>query len=214
MKDNNDPARDVDRAENVISGKIPPDLPPAYQEAKHKGSRRGPFFRSFLLWCIGLLGIFALGIAATWILQVRPRLETSIQLEREREELATQAADLHAALETLAPLEAENKALQARLDETQAHLLLSLVISDVASARIALSQDDVAGASTSLAGTARKLQEMTRFPDVIDPETLEGLQARLGLLLGEIEIDEFAARSDLEVLANNLALLEKSLYGD
>jgi hypothetical protein len=34
------------------------------------------------------------------------------------------------------------------------------------------------------------------------------------LVLDEVESDEFAARRDLEILANNLLSLERSLFGE
>jgi hypothetical protein len=48
----------------------------------------------------------------------------------------------------------------------------------------------------------------------VDADDVQGMRERLALALEEVETDEFAARRDLEILANNLIALEQRLFSD
>jgi hypothetical protein len=82
----------------------------------------------------------------------------------------------------------------------------------VTSAQLALAQEDEIAAKAALAGTRVSLLELEEKLSAADAETVRGLIERLELVQGEVESDEFAASRDLEILANNLLTLERSLY--
>ena len=118
MKANNEPSNEEDfstKFDELEVRKVPPTeasvaVQPAVQPAPSKKKGSG-FLRTCLFWSVGLFGIFALGIAATWVLQVRPR---SAQIEKLGVQATTAQADvvdLEERLDLLLPLEDESAAL-------------------------------------------------------------------------------------------------------
>ena len=161
--------------------------------------------RRFLFWTLCILGLFALGLVATWFFQVGP---LTIELEKARIEIES----LESELEDLRPLPAENEQLSDALETSESHRQLLDVLVNVTSAQFALAQGDTIAAKAALAGTRASLLEIEENLSVEDAETVRDLIDRLELLQGELDTDEFAASRDLEVLANNLLSLERSLF--
>jgi hypothetical protein len=167
-----------------------------------------------LRWTTGLLVVFALGVGATWLAQVRPlqlRLET---LAQERAALESQAADLKQQVQAMEAVRAENVRLkvdQARLD--QQHLIL-LARMGTAQAQLALAGGSPGEApGTLLAQVDRHLAALEEILAGTPQQDVRDLRDRLTLAAGEVETDPFAARRDLEILANGLRLLEEQLSG-
>ncbi len=161
--------------------------------------------RRFLFWTLCVLGLFALGTVATWFFQVGP---LTIELEKARIEIES----LESELEDLRPLPAENEQLSDALEISESHRQLLNVLVNVTSAQLALAQGDTIAAKAALAGTRASLLELEENLSVEDAETVRDLIDRLELLQGELDTDEFAASRDLEILANNLLALERSLF--
>jgi hypothetical protein len=174
------------------------DAPAEPAKPKHR-------LRRFLVWAIVIFGLFAMGVAALWYVQMRP---LSSELEATRVELEAAQEELDA----LRPLEEENAQLTGELEETESHLRLLSVLVNVTSAQLALAQDNPVVAKAALAGTMESLVELQETLSPEDAETVDGLIERLELVQREIDTDEFAAMRDLEILANNLLLLERSLF--
>jgi chromosome segregation ATPase len=125
----------------------------------------------------------------------------------------SQVDALEAEVGSLRPLKDENAALKADVAEAERHLELLRVLVDVTSAQLELAEDNPAGAGLELAGTDDRLASLQAKLEGSQAATVQGLRERLGLVLDELEGDAFAARRDLEVLANNLLDLERSLFG-
>jgi hypothetical protein len=173
-----------------------------------------PWLRRALRWTTGLLVVFTLGLGATWLAQVRPLQVRVAALEQEQTALTTQAADLQLQVQAMEAVRAENVRLkvdQARLE--QQRLVLQAMIA-TAQAQLALAggsageapgplldqvEEHLAALEAALAGSLQQ--------DVRD------LRDRLALAGGEVESDPFAARRDLEILANGLRMLEEQLSG-
>ncbi len=161
--------------------------------------------RRFLFWTLCILGLFALGLVATWFFQVGP---LTIELEKARIEIES----LESELEDLRPLPAENEQLSDALETSESHRRLLDVLVNVTSAQLALAQGDTVAAKTALAGTMASLIELEENLSAEDAETVRDLIDRLELLQGELDTDEFAASRDLEILAKHLLSLERSLF--
>lgn len=191
-----------------------PSTPSSPSPAAPAPSRFAPWLRRALRWTTGLLVVFALGVGATWLAQVRPlqlRLET---LAQERAALETQAADLKQQVQAMEAVRAENVRLkvdQARLD--QQHLIL-LAMMGTAQAQLALAGGSPGEApGTLLAQVDRHLAALEEILAGTPQQDVRDLRDRLTLAAGEVETDPFAARRDLEILANGLRLLEEQLSG-
>jgi hypothetical protein len=187
-----------------------PDLEPTPSPvpvAPKPPSRLGTFFRRALRWTVAVIVVFALGIAAMWATQVRPK---TLEIEALRAELTAAATEL----ETLRPLPAENQALREEVDQLRQRLAVVESLVDVASAQVALLVGDAGAARLHLAGTDVRLTELAALSGTIASEDVGALQTRLMQVFDEIDTDVFAAQRDLEVMANTLATMARSLTGD
>ena len=161
--------------------------------------------RRFLFWTLCVLGLFALGLVATWFFQVGP---LTIELEKVRVEIEL----LESELEDLRPLQTENEQLSDALKTSESHRQLLIILFDVTSAQLALAQGDTVAAKAALIGTRASLLEFEKMLSAADADTVGDLIKRLELVPGEIDTNETAASLDLEVLANSLLSLERSLF--
>jgi len=142
--------------------------------------------RRFLFWTLCVIGLFALGLVATWFFQVGP---LTIELEKARIEI---------------------ESLESELSESHRQLLI--VLFDVTSAQLALAHGDTVSAKAALIGTRASLLEFEKMLSAEDADTVGDLIKRLELVPGEIDTNEAAASLDLEILANSLLSLERSLF--
>lgn len=177
-------------------------------------SRFQRLLRKLLLWAVGLLGVFALGVALTWVVQVRPKAERIQDLEETVGTLEADMASLNSELEELRPVVKENEDLQSSLAKSDQRLDLMRVLVDVTTAQLALTQENSVAAKAALAGTADRLTGLEARFTGSEAEIIDGLKDRLALVLEEMDDNAFAARRDLEVLANNLLSLERSLFAE
>ncbi len=218
MKTNNESSNEEDfstKFDELEVRKVPPTeasvaVQPAVQPAPSKKKGSG-FLRTCLFWSVGLFGIFALGIAATWVLQVRPR---SAQIEKLGVQATTAQADvvdLEERLDLLLPLEDENAALLVEATAMNQELALLRVLLSVKTAQIALMMDDVADAQEGLANSRESLEHIAQGVTGAEVEVLRDLINRLDLIQSEIDRDVEAAAQDLEILANTLVTLERAI---
>ncbi len=190
---------------------IPKETP---EELPKEPSKFALFLRKLLRWATGTLTIFTLGIVLMWIVQVRPRTIELRELESQFQSANQEIDELAGELDILKAVDAENATLEATLDETLIHLRLLSVLVDVSISQLALNDGNLEMAQAALAETDSKLDLLAIDLDGNRQDTVEAMQERLSLALGEINEDTFAAQSDLEVLRNTLLALERSLFGD
>jgi hypothetical protein len=218
MKPNNDLSNEEDfstKFDELEVRKVPPtegsvavQTPVQPAPSKKKGSG---FLRSCLFWSVGLFGIFALGIAATWVLQVRPR---SAQIEKLGVQAATaqsEVVDLEERLDLLLPLEDENASLLVETAGMNRELALLRVLLSVKTAQMALMMDDVADAQEGLENSREDLERVAQGMTGAEAKVLQDLLNRLDLIQSEIDRDPEAAAQDLEILANTLVTLERAI---
>jgi cell division protein FtsB len=183
-----------------------PSEPATEQEQKPRRLRR------ILIWSVGLLLLFALGVAAAWFLQIGPVRETNRVLRTELDTAQQSVEALSADVDRLQPLEAENESLREQVDRLESHIFLLDVLVDVSKAQLALVEEDPIAAKDALQDTGQRLEQLEQRLSGSDAEAVAGMSERLKLAIEEVETDEFAARRDLEILANNLIALEQGLF--
>jgi cytoskeletal protein RodZ len=185
---------------------------PVVQQAEEAEQPRR--LRRFLIWTVGLLLLFALGVVAAWFLQIKPMRDQNRTLRAELEQANEQVQSLSIEVEELRPLKAENQALEEQVTQLESHIFLLDVLVDVSKAQLALVEEDPIAAEDALRDTGERLQQLEERLSGADAEAVRGMSERLELAIEEVETDEFAARRDLEILANNLIALEQQLFGE
>lgn len=218
MKPNNESSKEEDfstKFDELEVQKVPPTeapvaVQPPVQPAPSKKKGSG-FLRTCLFWTVGLLGIFALGIAATWVLQVRPRSAQIEKLGVQAATLQAEVIDLEGRLDLLLPLEDENAALLVEATAMDQGQALLRVLLSVKTAQMALMMDDAADALEGLENTREDLERVAQGTTGAEAEVLQDLINRLDLIQSEIDRDPEAAYQDLEILANTLVTLEHAI---
>lgn len=189
-----------------------PPVPPAIQPTPRSGW--APWKSRALRWTTGLLVIFALGLVATWLVQVRPLRQQVAVLEQERESLLASVADLQAQTDRLEGVDAENtalKATQAVLEQNSALLMAN--VGTVRAQFVLASGGDAGEAVEALSTADGQLEVLEKALSGTQQESVRALRYRLAMAVEEIESDPFAAQRDLEVLANGLETMAKDLSG-
>jgi len=181
--------------------------PPVQPSAPKPPSRLGRTLRRVLVWAVGLEVIFALGVAAAWFAQILPKAS-------EIQQLRTDLAAAQTELQSLRPLVAENQTLTVDLAQAQRQQAVVEVLVDVTSAQAAIALENPSGARLALGGTDNRLQALSTLLDAPDAqERVSAMRGRLTQILAELDRDAFAAQNDLEVLANDLAVLRQEAGG-
>ena len=188
----------------------PPELLPDVEPPPP--SRVSLLLNRALRWTTGILLVFVLGVVAMWAIRVRPAQAELQSLQADLETMQEQITTLEERVQSLLPLEAENEALQAELAETEQQMAIRGVLVDITSAQLAMAQEDPIAAKAALAGTDDRMKALD--VELVGTDTLEGLRTRLALVVDELDSDTFAAQRDLQILANNLISLERSLFGE
>ncbi|TET85839.1 MAG: hypothetical protein E3J37_01040 [Anaerolineales bacterium] len=197
--------------ESVVMEGEPVELLEEVEPAKPPSKFRR-FLSRALRWVTGFVVVFAFGVAATWVVQVRPGSEQIGALRGELDSAQAQIDSLEGEVESLHPLEGENSSLRTELTKIKQRMDILSVLVDVTTAQLAMAQDDPIAAKAALAGTDDRLMAMDM--ELVNAETVEGFRTRLALVLEEVDDNAFAAQRDLQILASNLLSLERSLFGE
>jgi hypothetical protein len=188
----------------------PPPQDPILEELPAPKKR----LRRVLLWAVSLIIILAVGVILMWTLRVRPQAAQITEMEAEIISAQDQINTQDIELQNLRPLVDENEQLVNELSLVSAHLNLLAVLVDVTTAQLALAQEDDIAARAALTGTDARLGALESTLEGANAEEVAEMSNRLQLVLEEAESDTFAARRDLEILANNLLALERVLFGE
>jgi chromosome segregation ATPase len=174
-----------------------------------------PWKSRALRWTTGLLVVFALGLVATWLVQVRPLRQQVAALDQERESLQASVADLQAEASRLEGMDAENAALKAmKVELEQISALLAARVGTLQAQYVLASGGDAGEAVEALSSADDKLEVLEKALAGTQQESVRALRYRLAMAAEEVKSDPFAAQRDLEVLANGLETMEKELSGD
>ncbi|MBN1956185.1 MAG: hypothetical protein JW900_14215 [Anaerolineae bacterium] len=177
------------------------------------------FVKRALPWAIGGLVILILGFLLAFFLLYRPMAARYHDCQAEIEEITQECNDLQGQVDRLnnqlaelAALEAENEQLEADLHLANLHVHLLSALVDITGARMSVAGGDPDSARTYLSGTAATLETLATLVDPAQQDVVASMQQRLTQALGELDNDQYAAQSDLDVLANNLIQLELAYF--
>ncbi len=181
--------------------------PPAGRIDRAKG-----FLRKLVMWVVGLIGVFALGVGTAYVVMVR-------DLQAERDDLQNQVDALQAEQATIedsirAECDAEMEDVQAEVDEANLHVQLVNALVDVSSARVAFGQDDLVGIRAALAGTDERLANLQEGLGADGTAAVQAIRDQLAGLLESLGQDSLSLDQDLERFASNLLALERSLFSE
>jgi hypothetical protein len=190
--------------EEAVRGELV-EIPPPEAPPETRGRR---VLRLAIRWLAALLIVFGLGVLATALLFYRPTTEELSGVQRELQGARQRIAELESEVDRLQTLESENQALEEELEGAELRIQILSALSDVNAARLALADEEIASAQEHLAGTPETLERLEGLVDSQQREEVTAMQNRLELALEEIERDQFAAQSDLRVLATNLEQLD------
>ena len=175
--------------------------------------------RRFLRWVLGILILMGLGFLAAILLFYVPmrdranNLRSDLSQSEQRIETLNQTIDQREQrIQDLQSLETRNQELEGELQQANLHVAILQARNDIASARLALSEDNVAQARIALSNTSGALDKIASLLPANQRDVVTSMQQRLDLALNGIENDQYAASSDLDVLATNLTELENRLF--
>ena len=186
-------------------------------------SRLQRFLKLSIRWVIGVLIIVVLGFMSAVLLLYIPERDGKSQLEAELTQAETRIDTLESEIIQLEneiqdhidkedALVTEAEAMQEELKTANLHILILSALADINAARVALANDDVAGARVHLTNTNETLETLKELVGTEQRDKVIAMQNRLALVIVEIDEDPNVAQSDLEVLANNLTMLENTFF--
>jgi hypothetical protein len=205
----------IEPVSDLPEAETPSQQPPASkatQPAKPV-KKRPSFFRRALRWLLFLLILFAAGYLLAVITTYKPMRDQYNAALKELEQANVQVNSLEGNLENLSPLERENQALQEKIQLAEMHTALLSARADVLAAQLALKDKDQARARVALTKTGKTLETLETLLPSDQQKVIADLQQRLKLSLEEMGENDYAAQSDLDVLANSLLELENALIG-
>lgn len=162
------------------------------------------FLRRVVRWTLFILVIFGLGMVAAvflWYIPMRKIANANLDALNTANQ---QVMDLK---EQLAGQTALEKEYQTALERLKLAAILKLVQSlqvEVASARIALYQNNIEAAQNALENADKLMTELQRQAEKEQQDVITDLQTRLTLAKSEIKDNSYAAQSDLDVLWRGL----------
>jgi hypothetical protein len=158
-----------------------------------------------------LFGFGALLVLFTLYLPARTSLsEANKRLIQFSSKSATDMEAANQKIDSLSSLETANKELKAELDQARLEPELLRARLDVATALLALANKDPGGAKTALTKTPDTLKALQNLLPQDKQGRVNDMLSRLKLVLAELDKDDYAAQSDLDVLANMLLDLENT----
>jgi len=177
-------------------------------------TRLGRFMRPVLRWMAAIVGLFALGMLATYLLLYTPAAQQLVAARAELQSAQQQAGKTNTALaaaqKSQADLQAQYDQSQAALKKAAVRISLLQVSNLVASTRLALDNRDGASAQKALTDARTILDQV--LPDVqdVDANAATQLDNRLTLVISELN-DPSTAQADLALLASRLSELDSAL---
>ena len=144
-----------------------------------------------LLGVLILIGVGAL--LAIYLLYVPTRqrlLDTTAQMEAAAKTASAQLNEANQEIDRLSAFEKKNQELQAELENVSIHNTILQLRIDVATAKLALAEEDPSMAHLALNKTSETIQTLNNLLPVDQQKVTESLKTRLELVLNEIEADE------------------------
>ncbi len=187
-----------------------PEIPKAQERPAE--SRLNRFLVRALRWVIGILVVMGLGALLVVITLYRPLQRSLGESQGQGEQAQQRIADLESQVESLSTFEAKNQDLQSELDKAELHVAILSARTDVATAQLALAQNDQAKARLVLSKTPDTFEKLENLLEPGKKKLATDMQARLELAVKGIGGNNYAAASDLDVLATGLTELENAYF--
>ena len=176
-------------------------------------TRFGRFMRGLTRFLGIVVGLFALGMLATYLLLYQPLAQQSAaqqaELAQDRQKISQAQQDLSAARQQVATLSASSGTLSNSVSLAKDRQSLLSALAAVNQARYHLAVGDLAAAHADLVEIPARLAALASAPGA----QVQDIRSRLDLATGEMDRDPKTALSDLGILADQLAALESQLPG-
>jgi hypothetical protein len=177
-------------------------------------TRLGRILRPVLRWLATIVGLFALGLLAGYLLLYQPtagQLDAArVELADTQQTLANTRADLETSRGDMAKLQEQYTQLQSDYKLSQAQVDVLKVLSSIQSAHLALVKKDGANAQKALDAARADLTRVLPYIKGKDANTATQLETRLTLVISELN-DPATAEMDLKVLSDKLAEFESGM---
>jgi hypothetical protein len=210
-------------AEKAESVKAPPAFPHhswvyhVFNFFLGKETRLGRIMRPFLRWTAAVVGLFALGLLAGYLLLYQPTQKAfdsaNLQIAQAQSDMTTLKAQVAGLQSTLT---SANQAIKAAQDETKVALArnnLLVVVYDVANARTYLAQKDGAKLINALDKARADLDVVQPYIIGTKKELSDELNSRMETVRSVVVRDATLAQSDLENLYTALLTAKDVLFG-
>ncbi len=201
----------------VKAAQIAADVPPApkrafLQRLFDPKTRLGRGIRAFTRGLGAVVGLFALGLLATYVLLYQPlerRYRASqSELAQTTTALETLQGDLKQSQNSLVGAEKERKTTSAQLTRLQSRVDVQRAKVKGIETRLALAQKDNAAARLAL-GEVEKI--LTALKPGLDADSGQSLDQVLALVKSDISRDASLADQDLQRLLSELELIDQGL---
>jgi hypothetical protein len=179
-------------------------------------SRLGRIMRPFLRWTASIVGLFALGLLAGYLLIYRPTQKSlddaSLQLSQQKAEVSRLQAQIGDLQNSINAANQANQAAQDSLKKAQARNNLLVLIYDVANARTFLAQKDGAKVMTAMDQARTDLDVIQPYLVTNKKELADELNGRLETVRSVLVRDAQQAQVDLDSLYNALLAANNLLF--
>jgi cytoskeletal protein RodZ len=191
-----------------------PTNAPSTAKELPKESRLNRFLVRLVRWLLAILIVAGLGALLVIFALYQPQRTRLDQSQTEIEAAKGQIAELEAEVDSLSTIEAQSEELQAALDQAELHVAILSARADIASALLALEQDDAPKARLALSKTLATLKKVESLLEPAEQKVAKDMQTRLDLAIKGISDNVYAAASDLDVLMNALIELENTYFAN
>ncbi len=180
-------------------------------------TRLGRVMRPFLRWTAAVVGLFALGLMACYLLLYQPArrlLEAAdSQIGRQNAEITRLQGESLSLQNTLVAANQRLQAAQGDLEKAQARNGLLVVIYDVANARTYLAQKDGGKVLQTVQQTQADMQVVQPYLAAAKKELADELTSRLATVSNTLARDPQLAASDLNNLYEALLAANDLVFG-
>ena len=204
---------------------LPPNAPPPKPQGSPVGrffrhifsptTRTGKIVRPVVRGLAAMVGFFALGLMAGYILLFQPieqkYRQAQSQLDAAEVALEEKQGDLNEAALTLIGADAERKVAVEERDRLKGRLAVWQAMSQVANVRLALARKDNASAKLSLSELETHLTAALPIWENLDAADATAFKRLMELVKGDLARDAALADQDLERLVSELMLVDQAL---
>ncbi len=187
-----------------------PSPAPVTAAAKEE-SRFRRFLRQLVRWTLGILVVLGIGFVAALLLFYMPLRRQAAAQANELSQAQGRISELETQLAEKSQLEKQYQDSLTRLKRVDFQNNILILQMEIATARIALYENDKARAETALKNALDIFKAVQGQATAAQRTTLSEMEARLNLAISGLEKDLYAAQSDLDVLARSLSEFSAAL---